>query len=235
VEAIKLRINFDAAEKASQQIAVECLAVALQTMEGALRMLAPFMPFITEEIWQAMYEGKPPEKSIALAAYPQLEQERLNDTAEEQMAVLQELIVNVRNMRAELKVEPRVKTPVSIHADACVQKLVEENRGMLERLANVEGIEFVGESLAKVAGARTTAQFEAALVYERKIDVAAERERLTKELKKLEGQLANTSRQLGNEQFLSKAPAHVVEGLRRQEAELKLLLEKIKRALDNLG
>jgi valyl-tRNA synthetase len=229
LELIKPRLTGEGQE------AAKALALLGSLFEGALRLLSPFMPFITEEIWQAMYEGKPPEKSIALAAYPQLEQERLNDTAEEQMAVLQELIVNVRNMRAELKVEPRVKTPVSIHADACVQKLVEENRGMLERLANVEGIEFVGESLAKVAGARTTAQFEAALVYERKIDVAAERERLTKELKKLEGQLANTSRQLGNEQFLSKAPAHVVEGLRRQEAELKLLLEKIKRALDNLG
>jgi valyl-tRNA synthetase len=193
------------------------------------------MPFITEEVWHAMYEGRPQGKSIALARYPELDQRWLNDEAEEQMAVLQELIVTVRNMRAELKVEPRAKTPVKIHADACIERLVEENRGMLERLAGVEGIEFVSESLAKVAGARTTPQFEAALVYERKIDVATERERLSKELKKLEGQLTNTSRQLGNEQFLSKAPAHVVEGLRKQEAELKLLIEKIKRALDNLG
>jgi valyl-tRNA synthetase len=217
------------------QEAAKALALLGNLFEGALRLLSPFMPFITEEIWQAMYEGKPPKKSVAMAAYPQLDQKWLSDQAEDQMATLQELIVNVRNMRAELKVEPKVKTPVKIYADARVEKLVQENRGMLERLAWVEGVEFVSESLAKVAGARTTPKFEAALVYERKIDVAAERERLTKEFKKLEGQLANTSRQLGNEQFLSKAPAHVVEGLRKQEAELKLLLEKIKRALDNLG
>ena len=138
-------------------------------------------------------------------------------------------------MRAEMKVEPKVKTPIKIHAAAEVSKLVTENRGMVERLASVDGIEFVNESLAQMAGARSTPKFEVALVYEQKVDVAAERERLNKELKKHEGQLANTSRQLANEQFLSKAPAHVVEGLRKQEAELKLLIEKIKKGLDNLG
>jgi len=134
-----------------------------------------------------------------------------------------------------MKVEPRVKTPVKIHAAAEVGKLVTENRGMVERLASIDGISFVDTSLAQMAGARTTPQFEVALVYEKKIDVSAERERLTKELAKLESQLANTQRQLTNEQFLAKAPAKVVEGLRKQETELKLLIEKIKRALDNLG
>jgi len=219
----------------SPEEARAALAFLGDIFEGSLRLLSPFMPFITEEVWHAMYEGKPPQKSIALVAYPQLEQKWLNDAAEEQMAVLQDLIEKIRNMRAEMKVPPKDKTPLKIHADNCVQQLVQENRGMLERLASVEGIEFVSESLAKVAGARTTPRFEAALVYEQKIDIAAERERLTKELKKLEGQLANTARQLGNEQFLSKAPAHVVEGLRKQEAELKLLIEKNRSALDNLG
>jgi len=134
-----------------------------------------------------------------------------------------------------MKVEPKVKTPIKIHADAVVSKLVTENRGMVERLAIVDGIEFVNESLAQTAGARTTPKFEVALVYEQKIDVAAERERLTKELNKLETQLTNTARQLSNEQFLSKAPPKVVEGLRKQEAELKLLIEKIRKSLDNLG
>ncbi|HET9165576.1 MAG TPA: class I tRNA ligase family protein, partial [Candidatus Angelobacter sp.] len=203
--------------------------------EGSLRLLSPFMPFITEEVWHAMYEGKPPAKSIALARYPELDQRWLNDQAEEQMVVLQDLIEKVRNVRAEMKVEPKVKTPVKIHAAGDVQKLVTENRGMVERLASVEGIEFVNESLAQMAGARNTPKFEVALVYEKKIDVLAERERLTKELTKLESQLANTQRQLTNEQVLAKAPAKVVEGLRKQEAELKLLIEKIKRALDNLG
>jgi valyl-tRNA synthetase len=203
--------------------------------EGSLRLLSPFMPFITEEVWQAMYEGKPPAKSIALAKYPELDRRLLNDQAEEQMLVLQDLIEKVRNMRAEMKVEPKVKTPVKIHAAANVTKLVTENRGMVERLASIEGIEFVNQSLAQTAGARTTPKFEVALVYEQKIDVAAERERLTKELTKLEGELANADRQLGNQQFLAKAPAQVVEGIRRRQAELHTLIEKVKAALAKLG
>jgi valyl-tRNA synthetase len=203
--------------------------------EGSLRLLSPFMPFITEEIWHAMYAGEPPAKSIALAAYPELNARRLDDQAEDQMAVLQDLIEKIRNMRAEIKVEPKVKTPVKIHAAADVCTLVSENRGMVARLGSVDGIEFVESSLAQMPGARSTPQFEVALVYEQKVDVAAERERLTKELAKLENELANADRQLGNQQFLAKAPPQVVEGIRRRQGELHALIEKGKTALAKLG
>jgi valyl-tRNA synthetase len=203
--------------------------------EGSLRLLSPFMPFITEEVWHAMYDGKPPAKSIALVRYPELDQRWLNDQAEEQMAVLQDLIEKVRNMRAEMKIEPKVKTPVKIHAADDVRALVRENRGMVERLASVEGIEFVDASLAQTPGARTTPKFEVALVYEQKVDVAAERERLSKERNKLENELANADRQLGNQQFLAKAPGHVVEGIRKRQGELQALIEKVKTALAKLG
>jgi valyl-tRNA synthetase len=203
--------------------------------EGSLRLLSPFMPFIAEEIWHAMYDGKPPAKSIALASYPELDSRWLNDQAEEQMIVLQDLIERVRNMRAEMKIEPKVKTPVKIHAAADVCALVAENRGMVERLASVDGIEFVNESLAQMPGARSTPKFEVALMYEQKVDVAAERERLTKELTKLENELANADRQLGNEQFLAKAPSKVVEGIRRRQGELHALIEKGKTALAKLS
>ena len=75
--------------------------------EGALRMLSPFMPFITEEIWHALYEGNPPAKSIALAAYPVADAAQMNADAETEMAILQDLITAVRNLRAELKIEPK--------------------------------------------------------------------------------------------------------------------------------
>jgi valyl-tRNA synthetase len=218
-----------------QNEARAALAVLGNLFEGALRLLSPFMPFITEEIWHAMYDGKPPFKSIALARYPEQENRFLDNQAEAQMATLQDLIVNIRNIRADMKVEPKLKTPVRIHAAAAVQRLVEENRGMVERLASVEGIEFVAGALAQEAGSRTTSNFEVAIVYEQKIDLAAERERLSKELKKLEGQLASAQRQLGNEKFLAKAPANVVEGLRKQEAEVTILVKKNRAALDKLG
>jgi valyl-tRNA synthetase len=132
-------------------------------------------------------------------------------------------------------VEPKVKTPVKIHAADDVSKLVTENRGMVERLASVDGIEFVNQSLAQMPGARSTPKFEVALVYEQKVDVVAERERVTKELAKLQGELANADRQLGNQQFLAKAPAQVVEGIRRRQGELHTLIEKGKTALAKLG
>jgi valyl-tRNA synthetase len=152
------------------------------------------------------------------------------------MAILQDLIVNVRNVRAELKVEPKVKVPIEVFAhEPGIRAMIEQNRGAVERLANVEKIAFVDGSLAKQAGARSTARFDVHVVYERKVDVAAERARLTKDLEKIEKEFANNQRQLGNEQFLAKAPANVVEGLRRRAEELSGLIEKIRKQLNELG
>jgi valyl-tRNA synthetase len=81
---------------------------------------------------------------------------------------------------------------------------------------------------------RSTARFDVHVVYEKKIDVAAERERLTKELEKMEKEMANGQRQLSNEGFLAKAPAHVVEGLRKRAEELKILREKAQLSLSQL-
>jgi valyl-tRNA synthetase len=204
--------------------------------DSALRLLHPVMPFITEEIWQAMYEGQPPLKSIALAPFPQADEKKFNLAAETEMAILQDLIVNVRNVRAELKVEPKIKVPIEVFAhEPGIRAMIGQNRGAVERLASVEKIAFVDSSLARHAGARSTARFDVHVVYERKIDVAAERERLTKELEKLEKEFANNQRQLSNEQFLAKAPEKVVEGLRRREQELVGLRDKIRRQLDELS
>src|SRR5271167_1419605 len=148
--------------------------------EGALRLLSPFMPFITEEIWHAVYDGKPPIKSIALAAYPQANLEQMDAVAETEMAILQDLIVSVRNIRAELKVDPKHKLMIEVFADSDVRSLIDRNRGALERLANIEALTFV-DSLAKVSGARSTARFDVRVLYERKVDVAAERDRISKE------------------------------------------------------
>ncbi|HEX7679253.1 MAG TPA: valine--tRNA ligase, partial [Thermoanaerobaculia bacterium] len=179
IELIKPRLM---AENDQQAAATAC-ANLVQVFDASLRLLHPVMPFITEEIWQAMYDGAPPLKSVALAAYPQADDGQVNLQAETDMAVLQDLIVCVRNLRAELKVEPKVKVPIEVFAhDAETRRLIEENRGSVERLAGVEQVNFVETSRAKLPGARSTARFDVHVVYERKIDVAAERERLTKEL-----------------------------------------------------
>ena len=234
LELVKPRLMFE--EGADTSAARRACANLVNLFDAALRLLHPVMPFITEEIWQAIYEGKAPFKSIALAGYPQADEKQFDLAAETEMAILQDLIVSVRNLRAELKVEPKVKVPVEIFApEPAIRKMIEQNRGAIERLGNVEKISFVETSLAAKPGARGTARFDVHVLYERKIDVAAEGDRLRKELEKIEKELGNNQKQLGNEQFLAKAPEKVVEGLRRRGQELLVLQEKTKSQLKELN
>jgi valyl-tRNA synthetase len=231
IELIKTRLTSD-----DETVHGPARANLVNLFEASLRLLHPVMPFITEEIWQAMYEGKAPQKSIALAGYPVQYGPHIDLAAETEMAILQDLIVNVRNLRAELKVEPKVKVPIEIFTqEPGIRALIEQNRGAVERLANVDKITFVESSLAKLAGVRSTARFDVHVIFERQIDVGAECERLNKELEKLERGIGSGQKQLGNEQFLAKAPANVVENLRRQQQEFAVLKEKTLSKLKELG
>jgi valyl-tRNA synthetase len=232
IELIKPRLL---AEQHKEAAAKAC-ANLMEVFEASLRLLHPVMPFITEEIWQAVYEGNPPEKSIALAAYPQADEMQIDIEAEVHMAVLQDLIVSLRNLRAGLKVESKVKVPIEVFAhEPEIRAMLEQNLAAIERLASVEKITFVEASLEKVPGARSTSRFDVHVVYEKKIDVAAECERLKEELEKIEKEIANGQRQLSNEQFLAKAPAKVVEGLKARAEELKVLRDKILAKMKQLG
>src|ERR1700686_3515742 len=226
IELIKPRLNFE--EGADTGPARVGCANLVNLFEASLRLLHPVMPFITEEIWHAEYDGKPPLKSIALAAYPEADDGRIDLGAETEMAILQDLIVSVRNLRAELKVEPKVKVRIEVFVhEPGIRAMLEKNLAAIEGLASVGKVTFVESPLANLPGARSTSRFDVHAIYEKKIDVAVERERLTKELEKIEKQLAGAQARLGDEQFLSKAPAHVVEGLRKQVGEATVLREKI--------
>ena len=152
------------------------------------------------------------------------------------MAILQDLIVAVRNLRAELKVAPKVRVPIEVFApEAAIRMMIEQNLGAVERLGSVETIMFVESSPANKGAARSTARFDVHVVYEKQIDVAFECDRLQKELEKMEKEFANNQRQMSNEQFLAKAPAQVVEGLRNRASELTVLIEKTKSKLKELS
>jgi valyl-tRNA synthetase len=234
LELIKPRLNVE--EGVDKNAARIACANLVNLFDASLRLLHPVMPFITEEIWQAMHEGKPAFKSIALAPYPQGDEKQFDFSAETEMAILQDLIVNIRNLRAELKVEPKVKVPIEVFAhEPEMRTMIEHNRGALERLANVEKVSFVENSLAKVAGARSTARFDVHVIYERKIDVTSECDRLKKELEKLEKGIESRQNQLGNEQFLAKAPQNVVDNLRKQQLESAVLKDKTVSKMKELG
>ena len=111
IELIKPRLHVGGTHESAAQTACSNL---VSLFEASLRLLHPVMPFITEEIWHAIYDGKPPLKSIALAAYPQADEKQIDLKSETHMAILQDLIVSIRNLRAELKVEPKVKIPIQV-------------------------------------------------------------------------------------------------------------------------
>jgi valyl-tRNA synthetase len=234
LELIKARLlstNTDA-EQASARVAGGNLVAMF---EGAIRLLSPFMPFLTDELWHAVYDGAPPQKSIALSSFPQADEKQIDPQAETEMAIVQDLIVSVRNLRAELKIEPKQKLEIEVFADSDVKALIERNRGALDRLANVEKVNFIGESLAKKSQSRHTARFDVRVVYEQKVDVEAECARLKKEAEKYEKGLASADRQLNNADFLAKAPQKVVGGLRKNQEELRTLLQKTRDAMNQLG
>jgi valyl-tRNA synthetase len=219
LEIVKLRLDFPMdgpdGESASQQTSKSAgrkaaLTTLVSVFEASLRLLSPFMPFLTEEIWHALYDGNPPAKSIALTSYP-AGTEHLHEEAVLDMAGLQSFIVEVR-------------------AGATLQAVLKQNRSIIERLAHVSEVRPVAEIAAGLAK-HATPDFDVAVIYERTIDVPAERARLTKDIAKYEKGLSSAERQLGNEKFLAKAPAQVVEGLKKQEAETRMLLEKARIAL----
>jgi valyl-tRNA synthetase len=232
LEIVKLRLDFsDSADKFATRAALTTL---VSVFEAALRLLSPFMPFLTEELWHAVYDGDPPAKSIALTRFPQAAPAGSDNVATEQMSLLQTLIVEVRALRKEIGVEEKATAPIEVRGDALTRTAAGKNNAIIERLARVSDIRFVNAITAGLSK-HHTASFDVAVVYERTIDVAAERERLTKDIAKYEKGLAAAERQLGNEGFLAKAPAQVVEGLRKQEGETRMLLEKARAALAALA
>jgi valyl-tRNA synthetase len=244
IEIVKLRLDFsESADKARTKAALTTL---VSVFEAALRLLSPFMPFLTEELWHAVYDGNPPAKSIALTRYPVARDFSPDELSTRGMNRVREFIVGVRSRRKELKVPEKEPTRVLAAFDAgsgtgstqpAINNVYLENQDIIVHLAHVLQIETQPlecvQSKPELGWVQVGGPF-VAVVYQRTIDVAAERQRLTKDIANYEKGMAAAERQLGNEGFLAKAPAHVVEGLRKQAAETRTLLEKARAALDAL-
>jgi len=232
LEIVKLSLDFnEGADKTRTELSLKTL---VGVFEASLRLLSPFMPFLTEEVWHAVYDGKPPAKSIALTRFPQADNNAKQSDAIKKMGLLQSLIVEVRALRKEIGVEEKAAVPIELRIDEDLKATIRDSHAIVERLARVSELRFVPRISAGLAR-HATAQFDVAVVYERKIDVAAECEKLNKEIAKQEKNVANADRQLGNPAFTAKAPAHIVEGLKKQRDEAQHLLDKLRADRESLA
>ena len=199
--------------------------------DAALRLLHPFMPFLTEELWHQLPQGAG-AKSIALDRYPEARAGWKNLTALEEFEVLQYLITSVRNIRAEQKLDPRKKIGAELLArDVAVGELVEQNRDVVQRLAFLSGLQVISGRLGVGGVIRSTARFDLRIPFDEVVDPQAELERSKKDIEGLTKDIASKEAQLGNETFRSRAPERIIKGmettLEERRVELRKLIDRV--------
>jgi len=208
--------------------------------ESALRLLHPFMPFITEELWMKLPQ-RPGVRSIAFEKYAEARAEWRDAAAEENVMLLQDLIAAARNIRAEAKIDPKKKVAADFFsADAAARQLVQENLGVLLRLATLTQIRFADGPLAPAGGpVRSTAQFDLRIPFTEAVDVASEAAKLRKEIARLAQDIESKRNKLADDTFRSKAPEHVVRSmestLAERSAEHQKLAERLTQMEKGLG
>jgi len=203
-------------------------------LDAALRLLHPFMPFITEELWHQLPQ-RAGAKSIALDAFPEASTTWKNAQALEQFGLIQEVIVALRNIRAEMKVDAKKKIAAEFSSmDARVRQAIEASREGILRLAWLSDLKVGAQRLPQSGGAvRSTALFDVRIAYVTEgIDVEAEAARLRKQIEGLEKAIASKEKQLANTTFRSRAPEDIVRGLEATLAEQTTELRKLRSRLE---
>src|SRR5467141_1753832 len=206
------------------------------TLDAALRLLHPFMPFITEELWHQLPQ-RAGAKSIALDAFPEARKEWKNAEALEQFSLVQDVIVALRNIRAEMKLDPKKKVAAEFStSDAGAGALIRKNRAAIERFAALSELRIVPRQQfdAKSGAVRSTATFDVRIAYSDTVDVATEKTRLRKEIEGLQKAMASKERQLGDETFRSRAPEKIIKGLEATLAEQRIELRKLQDRLSQI-
>jgi valyl-tRNA synthetase len=203
----------------------------ISVLEQSLRLLHPFMPYLTEELWQKLpvehaqllhraYAGAEP--TIMLASFPQCADALVDESAESEMQAVIDLVSRVRNIRSEMNIKPGAPIQLMIAANADLQSVFTASADQIARLTRAASVSIDGTAEMPKASARAvlTGGAEVAVPLEGLIDFAQERERLLREKDKLEKEGAKLEAQLGNQDFVERAPAEKVEGLRARLADI---------------
>ena len=233
LEMIKTRLYLPAGRQGSDDDEVKSatLTRALKLFAEMLKLVHPFMPFITEELWQLIEERKYGE-SISTSEYPKLNSDLIKPSAESEMEMVQGIVYSIRNIRGEMNIPPSK----SIDAYIKSSEVKEHQIDYIKKLAKVENI-IAGEDIKK-PGASASAVFSKSEIYiplKGLIDLDVERQRIAKEINRLEGSLKGIEKKLSNEKFVNNAPADVVEKEKTKQRDWRGKLDKLKELLSNLN
>jgi len=206
-------------------IAANTRHTLLTVLETILRLTHPIMPYITEELWQAVapLAGAKQADSLMLAPYPKIDSTQNDETARAEMARLKELIGATRNLRSEMGLSPAQKVPLYIEGQAEQIALYGPYMAALARLSEVDAVSPLPEGDAPVA---IVGNWRVMLHVE--IDREAEIARLDKEIARLEGEIKKAQGKLGNASFVDKAPAAVVEQEKKRLVDFSDTLDKVR-------
>jgi valyl-tRNA synthetase len=208
--------------------------------EAALRLLHPFMPFLTEELWhrlpQHSSEKDKNARSIALQPFPRPAPQWADPDADNEVKLLQDIIGAARNVRAELKLDPKRRVAADFTpATLAVRETVKENRAIILRLATLSDLRISDAKLEPPAGpVRSTAQFDLRISYGDTVDPKSEIARLQKDKERLTRDLEAKQNRLADSTFRSRAPAEVVRQLEATVAERRIELETVTERLAQL-
>jgi valyl-tRNA synthetase len=212
-------------------------ATLVEVLDGVFRLLHPFMPFVSETLWQRLPAplGREKGESLVIARWPERRAEWEDRGAEAGIAALQELVGTVRTLRSEYNVPPGEK--IAIQLTGATGPLAEALAAEARALRMLAGVERVVDGGLAGAGAHAVLRggAELFLPLEGIIDLDRERERLGKELERLDGQLRGIATKLTNEQFVSRAPAEVVAREREKEQNFRDQRERLAEKLRALG
>jgi valyl-tRNA synthetase len=202
--------------------------------ETALRLLHPFMPFLTEELWHQLPQSSG-ARSIALERFPAPHAERMDSAAEEKIFLLQEIITAARNIRAEMKLDMKARLPAQL-AGGTLQThiVVGTNLDTIMRLANLSSLSFSDPPDPTKGAVRSTKDFTLFIPYEAAFDIKAEVARLRKELDRLSKDIVSKQQRLEDQTFRSRAPEHIVKGLETTLAERRTEFDRTGERLTQL-
>jgi valyl-tRNA synthetase len=210
----------------------------LRVLEAALRLAHPVIPFITEELWQkvAVLAGRradDEQTSVMIQPYPKSDPAKIDATADADVAALKQLTDAARNLRGEMNLSPAVKVPLAVSGPAERVEFFAPYLAALARLSEVKHVaDFSDAAKGSAAPVAVVGEYRLMLVIE--VDVAAERERLGKEIARLEGEIRKAEGKLGNDSFVARAPAAVVAQERERLAGFSGTLAKVREQLARL-